>query len=87
MTRMETSEEPDPAAVLAALSVCEALMVALVEKGLLEWSDVEDSLQAAIEAHVNAEPSNYSEEQHARAGRIVKFLMTRANSIRAAGHL
>lgn len=83
-----TNDEPSEAAVaLAALSVCESLIISLVEKGVLDASEYEEILESARESHLNAVPHTFSHRVHRRAADILRRVLTKSNSIRGAAHL
>lgn len=72
---------------LAAISICESLIVALKEQKLLEADEVDEAIRSAIESHMRAEPSVLSAETHADAAQLMERILTGANAIRAAAHL
>lgn len=66
------------AAATAALAVCEALLIALVEKGVLDWPEVYDALEATIEADDG--PLGVGENADSReiAVNIIRSLLSRS---------
>ena len=67
---------------LAALSICEGLLIALVEKGVLDWDEVSETLEAAVDAHRNADPDRAG-GGHDRAAREILNLLHKLNGLRA----
>lgn len=84
---MDKDELSDAAVALAALSMCESLIVSLVEKGVLDASDYEEIVESARESHLNAVPHAFSHRIHRRAADILARILTKSNSIRGAAHL
>lgn len=72
---------------LAAVSICESLIIALKERELLEADEIDEVIRSAIESHMRAEPSVLSAENHADAAQVMERILTGANAIRAAAHL
>lgn len=72
---------------LAAISICESLIVALKERKLLDADEIDEAIRSGIESHMRAEPSVVSAETHADAAQLMERILTGANAIRAAAHL
>lgn len=70
---------------LAAMSVCEALIISLVESGLINWEDMSEMLEAAIDSHQQAEPDGFSSEEHAGAAELIASLLRRMNALGPGG--
>ncbi len=75
-------DKPDPVA-LAALSICEALLITLEEKDILDRNAVDELLGDAISAYENDDSSRLPKDTSARAARIVHLIMTQSNSVRS----
>lgn len=76
-----TAEEE--AAGMAALSICESLVIAMVEKGLLTVEEARGVLEDAAAAHLRQgmpEPANRRQEMAA------KFIERLVLQVDAAGH-
>lgn len=72
---------------LAAVSICESLIIALIEKGLMSRAEIDDAIVAGIESHNSADPAALSADDHHDAAQVMQNILTGANSIRAAAHL
>lgn len=79
------TDEKD-AAPLVAISICEALMVSLVEKGLLDWEEIQDTLEAAMDSHLQAGANGFTREDHAEAARMIQSILRRSNAVRRIPH-
>lgn len=77
---MMTSEEE--AAGMAALSICESLVIALVEKGLLTVEEARGVLEDAAAAHLRQE---IPEPASLRQEMAVRFIERLALQVNAAG--
>ncbi|GAB5468484.1 MAG: hypothetical protein Kilf2KO_15140 [Rhodospirillales bacterium] len=78
---------PDAAVALAALSICESLIIALVEKGLLDPSELEEIVESARSSHLKAQPTDFSSGEHRQAAEILRRILANSNSIRGTAHL
>ncbi|GLR79004.1 hypothetical protein HUE56_04225 (plasmid) [Azospirillum oryzae] len=78
---MMTSEEE--AAGMAALSICESLVIAMVEKGLLTVEEARGVLEDAAAAHLRQE---MPEPASLRQELAVRFIERLALQVDAAGH-
>ncbi len=73
------------AAGMAALSICESLLIALVEKGVLGVEEARGVLEDAAAAHCAVGRSDPLEPQHARAAQAIERLITQMGAIRQSG--
>ncbi len=80
---MSVKEPQASAAAIAALSLCESLIISLIEKGLLDTAEFEEIFDGARGAHVNATPGSFSLSEHRSAAEILRRIQVSANSIRA----
>ena len=78
---MSTDDGLSSGAALAALAICESLLISLVEKGVLDEVDREEILEAALETHDAAEGADqrFSREQHERAVEIIRRVLVRSD--------
>lgn len=60
---------------LAALSICEALLIALNERGLLPDHEVAGVLHDAAATHENATGPDVDVEAHRAAGQLIRAIM------------
>lgn len=90
-TQAETPDEAryrkGVAISLAAVSICESLIIALMEKGLMSREEVDEAVLAGIDSHEQAEPAGLSPQDHRDAAEVMRNILTGANAIRAAAHL
>ncbi|MBY6261859.1 hypothetical protein EI613_07960 [Azospirillum sp. 412522] len=68
---------------MAALSICESLMIAMVEKGLLTVEEARGVLEDAAAAHLRQESSGPAGGRQEMAARVIERL---ALQVGAAGH-
>ncbi|NYZ14068.1 hypothetical protein HL658_16050 [Azospirillum sp. RWY-5-1] len=73
------------AAGLAALSICESLMIALVEKGILEVEEARSALEDAASAHQVLRSSHQDDPPHALAAELIERLITQMNAANPNG--
>lgn len=73
------------AAGLAALSICESLMIALVEKGILEVEEARSALEDAATAHQVLRSSREDDPPHALAAELIERLITQMNAANPNG--
>lgn len=59
----------------AALSICEALLLALIDRGVVTASTVEDLLSDVIATHSNAAAISPSPEKHQAIVQIVQNML------------
>lgn len=72
---------------LAALSICESLLIALTEKGLLKADEAYFVLEDAVMAHRNAIQERRAVALHEAAVKLIELIMANSNSIRGASLL
>ncbi|WP_417522491.1 hypothetical protein [Marinovum sp.] len=72
------SHLPDPAGI-AALSICEALLLALHDRGLLPEPEIVGILRDAAATHENANGTGPEPETHAAAARLITQIILRGN--------
>ncbi|MBB3265431.1 hypothetical protein FHW79_003051 [Azospirillum sp. OGB3] len=72
------------AAGLAALSICESLMLALVERGVLRLEEAHAALEDAAAAHQNRDANGEDPNLHRLALQIVERLMIQVNAAHPA---
>jgi len=84
---MKRPDHPDIALSLAALAVCESLIITLVDKGMLSSDEFEEILETAQDSHANATPDTYTVEDHQRAAKILRTILHRSNGIRGTARL
>lgn len=70
----------DDAAGLAALSICESLLIALVEKGVLGLEEARGALEDAAAAHHRPDLPEPQRQRHKAAGTIIERLATQVNA-------
>ncbi len=70
-------------AALAALAICESLLIALIEAGLLDEAEREEILEAALEAHRASPAGRYSKSDHDEAAEIIRRMLVRSDSTRS----
>ena len=70
----------EKAAGLAALSICESLLIALVEKGILGVEEACAALEDAAAAHQGSEHSDRSATRHSMACQIIERLITQVGA-------
>ena len=77
-----SSEKPTAAAYgIAALSLLEAIILTLQERGLLTEDELDDAFAAAIDAHKNRHAA-HSDTENQVAATILHQLRTHGNSVR-----
>lgn len=64
---------------LAALTICESLLIALLEKGVLDDAEREEILEAALDAQSAAATGLYTREEHDQATEIIRRMLVRSN--------
>ncbi|WP_207461511.1 hypothetical protein [Azospirillum sp. SYSU D00513] len=77
----------DDAAGRAALSICESLMIALVEKGILSLEEARGALEDAAAAHQNIDTLNDQAAVHQSAGLIIERLLTQIGAAKPTDNL
>jgi hypothetical protein len=84
---MSEGEDRSVASGLAALSICESLIICLIEKGVLDAMEFESIMETAREAHEHCTPHAFTRQDHDRAAAIITQLLARSNSVRGASFL
>ena len=71
----------EEAAGIAALSICESLMIALVEKGLLSVEEARGTLEDAAGAHYGADVGAVPGRRQELAAQLIERLITQLNAV------
>ena len=87
---MTAKQSQDPAAAggspdrfgVAALSICESLILALKERGLLDDAEIQGLLEDVVSAHRNAAADGNDPDLHASVAAIADDIMNGGNSMR-----
>ncbi len=74
------------AAALAALSICETILLALVEEDVVDQDLVQEMLEDAVEGHRAAEKGQ-SKESHDEAALLVEQVLISLNAIRRGSEI
>lgn len=69
-------------AALAALTVCESLLICLVERRVFDASELEEVLQSARAANLHAEAGSHSRSDRLEAAAVIRQLLVRCQSAR-----
>lgn len=72
---------PDVAG-LAALAICESLLLALNDRNILPEREIMGVLQDAAAAHENAPPGDGLEETHVAVAALINKIVDGGNSVR-----
>ena len=72
---------------LAALTICESLLIALTEKGVLQQDEAQFVLEDAMNSHQNAIEEERAIDLHEAAARLIHLIISQANSIRGSSKL
>lgn len=75
------------AAGLAALSICESLLISLTEKGVLQQDEVYLVLEDAVGSHCQAIREHRATTLHEAAARLIELIMANSNSVRGTSTL
>ena len=67
---------------LAALAICESLLLALNDRNILPEHEIVGVLQDAAAAHENAPPGDGLEETHKAVAAIIMKIVDGGNSVR-----
>jgi hypothetical protein len=81
---MQASSEYQTASGLAALSICESLLVSLRDLQIMGEKEVVGLLQDASAAHRNAIASSQDPKTHHAAADVIDRIIARKNSVRHA---
>ncbi|MBP2297543.1 hypothetical protein [Azospirillum picis] len=71
----------EEAAGMAALSICESLMIAMVEKGLFTVEEVRGALEDAAAAHLRQENRDSARRRQELAVRLIERLAGQLDAI------
>jgi hypothetical protein len=74
-------QNTDAAAGVAALAICESLLLALAHSNLLGVKEVSDALHDAAAAHSNGDPRTHSQAVHTEAVAIIQRIIASAKAI------
>ena len=66
----------------AALSICEALLLAMNDRGLLPEQEIIGVLRDAAAGHENAVGTNLEMEQHRAVADLINAIISGGNSVR-----
>lgn len=80
-------ERAQEAVGLAGFSMAEALILLLIDKGVVSVDEVQGTLQSAIDSHMDARPERLTRGDHHAAANVVRQILKGANSVRASAHL
>jgi hypothetical protein len=75
---------PSGAAGLAALSICESLLLSLTESGVLDQAEARAILADAATALRNAMPTSSDPALHQAAAEVIELIALSRNSIHGA---
>ena len=75
------TENTDAAAGVAALAICESLLLALGDQKLLSVKGLADLLHDAAAAHSDGDPRTHSQAVHAEAVAIIERILASAKAI------
>jgi hypothetical protein len=78
-TRMSTASEQ---AGQAALSICEALLLAMNDRGLLPEHEIVGVLRDAAATHENAVGTDHETESHRAVAGLINSIIAGGNSVR-----
>ena len=67
---------------LAALTICESLLLALTERDVLDNQEVRGLLKDAATAHGNAATTANDPEMHLAAQAVIEQILRKRNSVR-----
>ena len=67
---------------LAALSICEALLLAMNDCGLLPENEIVGVLQDAAASHANAIGTELETETHRAVAKLINTIIAGGNSVR-----
>jgi hypothetical protein len=80
--RDEKMNAEQEATGIAALSVCESLLIALIEREVLGAEEVQGLLEDAAAAHLSLDVPLRQKQQHEAVARIIEHLFTRISAAR-----
>lgn len=67
---------------LAALSICEALLLAMNDRGLLPENEIVGILEDAAATHANAPGSEAETQTHQAVANLINAIISGGNSVR-----
>jgi hypothetical protein len=67
---------------LAALSICEALLLAMNDRGLLPENEIVGVLQDAASSHANASGTAVETDTHRAVADLINAIIAGGNSVR-----
>ena len=67
---------------LAALSICEALLLALNDRDILPENEIMGILRDAADAHANAPEASDTAHPHAEVAALINRIIDSGNSVR-----
>jgi hypothetical protein len=74
-------QDTDAAAGVAALAICESLLLALAGSKLMSVKEMLGALHAAAAAHSNGDPRTHSQAVHTEAVAIIERIIASAKAI------
>lgn len=77
--------DKNAAAGLAALSICEALLLTLVERGVLKVEEVRSALDDAAAAHRISSGSDQDQSTHKAAEHIIEYISRQVGAANQSG--
>ena len=72
--------KPSSAAGLAALSICEAILLTLIEEGLVDRDRIQELLEDALEGHLAPSPNKTDADAHERAAMLIEQIVISLNA-------
>jgi hypothetical protein len=78
---MSKSDAKPTAPALAALSICEAVLLTLVEENVLGRDMVQEILEDAVETHLVHAPKGSDQEPHRKAARLIEEIIITLNAV------
>lgn len=69
---------------LAALSICESLLISLAEKGVLDHDEACFVLEDALDSHQQAIDEGGARAAHEAAAQLIRLIIANSNSVRGA---
>ncbi len=73
------------AIALASVSMCEALMIALLDGGILDEDEIRSALEDAISAHRQARTQGTDPDLHDRTAKIIERVLVGGNGVKGHG--
>ena len=75
------SESENNAAGLAALSICESILLSLIEERIIDRDRILEYLEDALEMHTAAMEALPGQEAHKKAARLIEQISISLNAI------